>query len=384
MIFLINASNLYAGGGVQVALSFLDELKSFNAPYCFHVLLSPVIHHQLDLSSFGPRFSFYLIEESPASLFSRRRISKTLSKIEAEIAPDVVFSIFGPTYWRPKSKHLMGFADGWVFNKSSVAFDQLSPLKRAKMRLHVLYKIFYLKTGADRFVVETTDAKYKLANTLQISPDRIFVVGNAYSSVFNQDVFSESNEYYIKLPQRDTDEFRLIYIAHNHPSKNLSVINQVLPFLSKYNVKFVLTVDTASYNSIFADKSKDKIINLGSIPLSSCPSVYRQCDALFAPSLLETFSAAYPEAMRMELPVITSEYSFATDVCSDAALYFNPLDPRDIADKIIALIEDSSLRKGLIKKGSERLQIFETAYSRACKYINICETLAAEGCNSQI
>ena len=50
---------------------------------------------------------------------------------------------------------------------------------------------------------------------------------------------------------------------------------------------------------------------------------------IFLPTLLKVFIAAYPEAMKIEKPIMTSNYSFATDVCQDSALYFDPLDSKD-------------------------------------------------------
>jgi len=147
-----------------------------------------------------------------------------------------------------------------------------------------------------------------------------------------------------------------------------------LPLIQDKNIKFVLTLDEASFKNLFTEQT-DKIINLGPISQKSCPSVYKQCDALFAPTLLETFSAAYPEAMRMKKPILTSEYSFAKDVCQDSAFYFDPLNPGDIVQKIKQLVADSELQSELIKKGSQQLKHFETAQSRAGKYVEICEKI---------
>jgi glycosyltransferase involved in cell wall biosynthesis len=96
------------------------------------------------------------------------------------------------------------------------------------------------------------------------------------------------------------------------------------------------------------------------------------------PTLLEVFSASYPESMKMKKPILTSNYSFAKDVCKDAVLYFNPLDANDIVEKIEMIYKDENLYKELIKKGSERLRFFETAKSRAEKYIKIMEKLCVE------
>jgi glycosyltransferase involved in cell wall biosynthesis len=385
MKFLINTSNLYVGGGLQVALSFLNELKQMQKNHEYHVFLSQAVNLQIDQNSFPVNFHFYLIEKSPSSLKTRKKILVIMNSLENKIKPDIVFTIFGPAYWRPTVKHLLGFADGWVYNPDSVAYDKLSLSKRLKMRLHSKYKVFYIKRDADYFVIETEDAKKKLSKTVGIEEEKITVIGNTCSSVFeDQSYLDEANEYYLSLPKKKADEFRLLYIAHNHPAKNLAIIAQVLPLLAGYDVKFVLTLDKDSYTKMFSRiHDQDKIINMGSIPHNSCPSLYAQCDALFAPTLLETFSAAYPEAMKMEKPILTSDYSFAHDVCQDAALYFDPLDSKDIAEKIKKLITDTTLQYELVEKGKKRVQEFETAGSRAEKYVALCENLVEKNHDAQ-
>ena len=374
MKILINTSNLYVGGGLQVALSFINELKEIQQEYYYHILMSKAVDLQLNQSNFPANFYFYLIEKSPSSLSSRSKVVSELNTLENKIDPDIVFSVFGPSYWKPKAKHIIGFADGWVYNPKSVAYDRLPLIKRIKMRLVTKYKAYYLKNDGDYFVLETEDAKKKLSDVVGINRDNIFVVGNTYSSIFNNEEYLEtSNKNYITLPEKENNEFRLMYIAHNHPSKNLEVINNILPLIENLNVKFVLTIDDESYKQIFSNSKN--IINLGAISQKSCPSIYVQCDALFAPTLLETFSAAYPEAMKMEKPILTSNCSFATDVCQDAALYFNPLDPEDIASKIKELIDNKTLQYELIEKGKERVKKFETARSRAEKYVTLCINL---------
>ena len=375
MKILINTSNLYVGGGLQVALSFINELKELNTNHEYHIFLSLAVDKQIDQKEFTGNFYFYLIEKSPASLKTRKTIVAKLNSLEERIKPDIVFSVFGPSYWKPKAKHLLGFADGWAYNSESVAYNRLPLLKRIKMRLHVKYKSYYLKRDADYYVLETLDAKNKFSKVIDIDKSKTFVVGNTYSSIFDEDECIQSNyEYFINLPKKQDNEFRLIYITHNHPNKNLTSINKILPLLDGYNITFFLTLDDVSYRTLFPVLTKN-VINLGPIPQKSCPSVYKQCDALFAPTLLETFSAAYPEAMKMGKPILTSNYSFAKDVCQDAALYFDPLDPKDMIKKIKMLVRDKALLNKLAEKGRKRVKKFESARTRAEKYIAICENL---------
>jgi len=375
MKILINTSTLYFGGGVQVALSFINELITLDTNE-YHVFLSLEIERQLDKKLFGNNFNFYNIDKSPSKLLTRKKIVSILNNFEKEINPDVVFTVFGPAYWRPKTLHFLGFADGWVYNPDSIAFDRLSFFKRIKMRLAIKYKLHYLHRDADFYVLETDDAASKLSTMMKKNKNNFFVVGNTFSNVFSDAQYlSENNKYYIKLPAKTDDEFRLLYVAHNHPSKNLSIINKAIKYLQNYNIKFIVTVDEESYLDVFDVDSRDRIINVGPVPQYSCPSLYNQTNAVISTSLLETFSAVYPESMKMKKPLLSSDFSFARDICGDSALYFDALDPKDTSEKIITLMNNRVLQEELIQKGTNKLQTFETAQSRAKKYLDIIKII---------
>lgn len=98
-----------------------------------------------------------------------------------------------------------------------------------------------------------------------------------------------------------------------------------------------------------------------------------QCN-VFA-DLLECFSANYPEAMKMNLPILTSDLSFAREVCGEAALYFDPTDELDIFDKIKIVIENKDVRTKLTEKGRSQLNNFCSSKGRAQKYLEICSNI---------
>ncbi|MFK2341775.1 glycosyltransferase [Bacteroides fragilis] len=91
-----------------------------------------------------------------------------------------------------------------------------------------------------------------------------------------------------------------------------------------------------------SEEAKKSIVNLGIIDVSKCPQLYNECDALFLPTLLECFSANYVEAMKMRKPIVTSNLPFATNVCKNAALYFDPMNAHDIVEKFLFWYEISN------------------------------------------
>jgi glycosyltransferase involved in cell wall biosynthesis len=90
--------------------------------------------------------------------------------------------------------------------------------------------------------------------------------------------------------------------------------------------------------------------------MADVPSLYRQVDALLLPTLLESFSGTYVEAMFHGKPIFTSNYEFATDVCQGAALYFDPLDVLDIFQCIRLATDNPNLIVQKIVAGKDRLR----------------------------
>ena len=285
MKLLINTSNLYVGGGLQVAISFINELRLLKLDNDYHVFLSQAANKQLDRISFPNNFHFYLIEKSPSSLLHRKEIVKQLDELEENIRPDIIFSVFGPTFWRPKTSHVMGFALPWLINPNSSAFGQLAFVKRVRKQLEILYKSYFVRSNADYYVTETEDTKSKLSQLHSINADKIFVVGNTYNSFFDEPIIKS-----VFLPERQVSEFRLLTISHNYPHKNLKIIKEIIPYLKEQasQYKFVLTIDKESYESLFSDV-QDYVTTLKPINTDLCPSAYDQCDVKFSSNTFGMF-----------------------------------------------------------------------------------------------
>ena len=82
-------------------------------------------------------------------------------------------------------------------------------------------------------------------------------------------------------------------------------------------------------------------------------SLYQNAYALVYPSLNEGFGYPPMEAMYRGCPVVASATASITEICGDAALYFNPYLVKEIQMRILCL-ENSELRKSLIERGKER------------------------------
>lgn len=373
MRIIINTSNLHTGGGVQVAYSFINECISFGENE-YHVFLCKRLIEQIDQSVFPENFFFYEFHERP-SPFLRFHVLKRLHKIENEIKPDCVFSVFGPSYWTPNAPHVLGYAVPHFLYPDSPFFKSLDLISRLKWKSLKMIKKYFLIRNASYFHVETEDSKNRLSKFFQIPLENIAVISNTCNSIYDNQIGQNDRKI---LPEINHNEFRFVTISAYYGHKNFEILNNLIPILKKNNlgnVRFVLTIDHFVYERIFTEEAKSQIINVGPITITSCPELYSECDAMFLPTLLECFSANYPEAMKMNLPILTSNLPFATEVCGEAALYFDPLDVNSILSKIKIIIQDCELRTELVKKGKFQFNKFSSSYERARKYLEFCNTI---------
>ncbi len=369
MKLLINCADQRGTGVCQVAASFLIECRSFTENE-YIVFISAPVKKYVGNVSFPSNFKFYEFDDKPLCSITGWPTIIKMKRIEAEEKPDVTFSVFGPSYWRPKSPHLMGYAYAHYVYPESPLFSLLTLREKTDVKIRKMLHVSQLKKNGDYYVCETDDVKERWCDIYHIPKENVFVAYNTASEPF----------FEYKSTGRDKDnEFRFYTLCSPYRHKNLEILNEVCPLIPSLNInksiKFYTTLPDDSYKRIFNEETRKYIINVGPQVVSECPKIVDQSDALFLPTLLECYSASYPEAMCMGKPILTSNLSFAETVCEDAALYFNPLDASDIVEKINMLVSDHQLYTILQEKGLARLKVFGKAKDRTRTYLDICESL---------
>jgi glycosyltransferase involved in cell wall biosynthesis len=182
-----------------------------------------------------------------------------------------------------------------------------------------------------------------MAETFSLAPERIAVVpnGTPRSSHFHAPDSRRIQEKMTNHPAR----LRLCYPALGHPHKNHEILPETFRILRDTygidDVAIFVTVEPAdSFNArnfllaVDALGLNRQIVNLGRLDQPEVATVYRYSHGLLMPTLLESFSLTYLDAMQFGVPILTSDYYFAREVCADAAWYFDPLDPNAIASVI--------------------------------------------------
>lgn len=372
MRIIINTSHQRFGGGVQVALSFIYEC--FNFPENeYHVFVGPGVRNSLNEKDFPENFFFYYFDFGVINFRTTFKINRTLRKFEKEIKPDCVVSTTGPTYFHSKAPQIIGYnLPLYIYNESPYV-KNLSISKKVKLQLKKAAHFYYFKRDADAFTAQTDDVNQRVRKAF--NTDNVFTVSNTVNGFYN-----DWKKFPDKLPPKRKDQLRFVTISAYYFHKNLEIIPEVSRILKAKgydNIKFILTLDETSFYQKVNPQGDDNIINVGPVKPEECPSLYNECDFMFLPTLAECFSASYPEAMKMEKPIVTTDLGFARSICGDAALFYEPMNAKDAANKIEQLISNIKLQLELIRKGKEQLNKFDTPRSRAEKYLKICEKISA-------
>lgn len=369
MEIVINTSTQRFGGSVQVALSFIYECIHF-PDNNYHVWVGPGVRKSLKEKDFPHNFKFYDFDFGVINLATTRLIQKTLAPFEAKIKPDVIIATSGPSYFKSDTPQIIGFNLPLYIYPESPFVKSLSIKQKAKLLLRKRLHYYFFKREASAYVTQTDDVARRVRKSL--NTDKVFTVTNTYSNFYKLD-----SSYPNRLPPRNTDEVRLLTISSFYPHKNLDIIPKIVANLRKLglkNIRFVVTLKEEDFISQMG--GVPEILNVGPINPEECPSLYKECDFMFLPTLAECFSASYPEAMIMEKPIITTNLGFATSICGDAALYYKAKDAQDAANVIVRLINDKQLQDSLVQRGLTRLKQFDSARTRAEKYLKICKDIS--------
>ena len=368
MKILINTASTFKGGGLQVATSFIEDCKE-HPENEYHIILGFMLAKSINKDQFPGNFFFYEINYRPATkVFSFRSHDSFFKKLEAAVKPDVVFTTTGPAYWRPKAPHVVGYNLPHHVYPESPYLKQVNLYRKIRWKAKKIIAKYFFKRDADLIVVQTEDVNKRLRKLL--GKENVITVSNTYNTYFNNPEINAS-----LLPEKLTGEYRMLTLSAWYAHKNLGIIPKVIdcfPEKERDRVKFILTLPAGIYEAEIPANYRKHIINVGPVKIAAAPSLYKECDAMFLPTLLECFSASYAEAMVMNKPIITSDMGFAKTVCEDAAIYFDPVNPADIAAKILLVMNDATLQAELVEKGEHRLNYFGTSAQRTKEYLDIC------------
>jgi glycosyltransferase involved in cell wall biosynthesis len=154
-----------------------------------------------------------------------------------------------------------------------------------------------------------------------------------------------------------------LYVGDDEPRKNLATLREA--------------------HRRYADRAGAEALPLVLAGIDELPDaerlagLYSEAAALVHPSLHEGFGLTPLEAMTTGTPVIAARSPGVTEVCGEAALYVDPSDAEDLAQRLAQVAGDPALRADLGERGRRRAAEF--SWARSARRHLEAYTLAAQG-----
>lgn len=240
---------------------------------------------------------------------------------------------------------------------------QGKPLRRLAGKLY-FQSLVELSTRKARKIIVPSKSTYK--DVSEVWPDRcndFHVVYPGIDPLFLEtDNRLQACERINRLGLSGNNFF--LHISNGKPYKNTPrVIEAFVNIAGSSNAKLAIvgskSVFTASIQSLIGETGvAERIKFLGSVDDEDVAALFRRSTALVFPSLFEGFGLPVIEAMASRCPVITSTRGSLAEVSGDSALIVNPENVDEIANAMVRLENDDSLRQSLIKTGFQRAQRF--------------------------
>jgi glycosyltransferase involved in cell wall biosynthesis len=210
-------------------------------------------------------------------------------------------------------------------------------------------------------IADSRSARGDLIRRLRLAPERVEVVypgpGHSPAAV---GLSADETRAHFELADREV----VVSLSALRPHKNLARLLEALALMEEAERPLAILpgYPTAYERELRALAARLGLLDFvrfpGWIAEAELEGLFNVAGAFVFPSLYEGFGLPVLEAMVRGVPVACSDIPVLVEVVGDAALLFDPLDPRGMADAIRRLIRDGDLRSRLVAAGKARAARF--------------------------
>ncbi|HLB12656.1 MAG TPA: glycosyltransferase [Dehalococcoidia bacterium] len=217
---------------------------------------------------------------------------------------------------------------------------------------------------ADFIVADSMSTREDVLRILGIAPEKVrsiyLACGGGYQPVTDAGILEA-----VRAKYGLEDEF-LFYIGGLDWRKNLP---RLLRAFSAISPKPQIAIAGRAFSrnrASFPDLAglvrelgiRDRVVFMGQVPEEDKVPLYSACLAFVFPSLYEGFGLTPLEAMACGAPTVCSRAGSLPEVVGEAALLFDPVDERDVARALAAVLTDGGLRARMRQSGLEQSRKF--------------------------
>lgn len=345
-----------AAGGLTGTSNFINCLRTV-APQHQYLLIAAggVGFENVELPAGSEKFFCEKVENKANRLILE---NFHLPKLVKKFGADWVIGLGNSALINPPCRQAIWIRDAHLVYPWRIHNPRMDLMERL-VRSYQVIQLRLSLAKTDVIFCQTPVMKKRFSDKYKFPLDSIKILPNAVSGFLDQPAGLSEEPIFKKKP----GQFVLFFLAQYYSHKNLEIL---IPLFKKYakeleNVICVITIETKFsmarkfLEAIRTNNLSDKIINTGSLRQAQLAAYYDIADVVFLPTLLESFSATYLEAMHFRKPLLTSDFDFSRYICGDAAVYFNPFDINDIANKIVMVKNNPEFRNELAAKGAGRV-----------------------------
>jgi glycosyltransferase involved in cell wall biosynthesis len=272
--------------------------------------------------------------------------------------PDVFFS---PTHYAPRFSPVPTVVS--VMDLSYLFFPEMfNKSDLLQLRNWTAYSV----KKANKILTISNSSKDDIIKEYKVRKDKVIVthLGIKESITLTPHIYSMSQ---LKAKYDLSDNF-ILFVGTLQPRKNITSLIKAFAKAAKEeklpkDLQLVIVGRKGWLYEEILEAPKElgidkKVKFLENVENDELPLFYQNALCFVLPSLYEGFGLPVLEAMQQGCPVITSNISSLPEAGGDAALYVNPEDVDDIAEKITQLVGSEKLRKELVEKGKEQVKKF--------------------------
>jgi hypothetical protein len=351
---LVNFSKANEGGGKNILDNFLANSKYLDSQNVYYIITPSYTAYSKYNSP-----NIFIIEISKfwlKNLFFLALYYYYYKKFIKQHKIDLVLN-FGDVIIPTKIKQIYYFDWAYAVYSEDYIWQRMGIFDRALRKIKVMLIDRYIK-DVSLVYVQTTNMKNRLAAKYNLN--KIYVIGTPVE-ITNAKI---DPEYY---PKNLSNKKKMLYPASFSPHKNFEIILDLALEIKMKCLPYVifLTIDESIskkfIENIKLNQIEKQIVNLGKLDRSQIYSAYLGADAIFMPTLLESYGLPYFEAMYFKKLIITSNLDFSKEICRDCAEFFNPFDVKSIIDAFELVLKDENNKNAAYtKKGFEIYQSLPT------------------------
>lgn len=208
---------------------------------------------------------------------------------------------------------------------------------------------------AKGIIASSESLKEKLINEYQVPGQKILV---AYGGADSKGMMSEEDKVFVKGKYVEEKEFFLCRMNLARQENIIQVLKAFSLFKKrqKTSMKLILTGEAGTKKKQFESlintyKYKDEVVVLHELDLREQSQLLRSAYAVLFVEAQKWNVLSELDIISAGVPLLTASSSVLKEISGDAALYFDLTDAKDIADKLMLIYKDETLRGRVIEEG---------------------------------